>query len=108
MDENCTSLPFYSLNETAQLMCIGDYKERFVAEYVQAVIRKEKLSNFIAKISATETFEARSEKTEKKIRVRHDCPTWMLQRQLQIMGNYVDVLKERAYVEKISLPKVVI
>lgn len=86
------------LKETVEMMCSNDYKERFIAEYEQNVIRAKKLDNFIAKIKYAKVFNQEVPK--------HDCPLEILNGQLAIMQLYIATLEIRAeQYENIELPK---
>ena len=81
-----------SLNETVDLMRSGDYKDRFIAEYAQAMIRAQKLelllidyrNNTLDFIPST------------------DIDT--LTDQLTYMNRYILILQKRAKTESITLP----
>ena len=88
------------LKDTISLMNSDDYKERFVAEYLQTKIRYEKLKAFNNKIEAAEE----TERSDKKIEMpKHDCPYEMLREQQSIMGQYLHILEVRAVIEGITL-----
>ena len=80
------------LKDTAKLMASNDYKQRFVAEYMQVKIRLEKL-----KITVN-AFE------KGILSFQPICPITILHEQIKVMESYLDVLERRAQVEKISLP----
>ena len=81
-----------SLNETVDLMRSDDYKDRFIAEYAQAMIRAQKLelllidyrNNTLDFIPST------------------DIDT--LTDQLTFMNRYILILQKRAKIESITLP----
>lgn len=76
------------LKETATLMCSDNFKERFKAEYLQLVIRHDKLMNMVSnwdKLDFTPT-----------------CPKSIYERQLKGMRVYIDILEERARIEGIE------
>lgn len=81
-----------SLNETVDLMRSDDYKDRFIAEYAQAMIRAQKLelllidyrNNTLDFIPST------------------DIDT--LTDQLTYMNRYILILQKRAKTESITLP----
>ena len=75
--------------DTASLMESLDYKDRFVAEYIQLSIRIGNLYNFM-------------EPDADAHKVRHEVLE-LLCRQYLAMRNYLEVLKERAKIEKIEL-----
>lgn len=80
-----------TLQDTIELMTSDDYKKRFKAEYFQLEIRCEKLASVIEKYKAgTLDFET-------------DCPVEFLEKQLKHMREYLWVLEERAFIEKIPL-----
>ena len=83
------------LGDTEHLMKSSDYKERFVAEYLQTKIRYEKLKAFCNKIEASDiTMQPIPE---------HDCPYRLLREQQSTMGEYLHILEVRAIIEKINL-----
>lgn len=91
------------LKDTVDLMLSADYKERFIAEYLQTKERYERLKHFCNKIEA--------------IRIKnrglgpdieepaHDCPLDLLRDQQRIMGEYLHILEIRAVIEGIDLTK---
>lgn len=79
------------LKDTITLMQSGDYTERFVAEYLQLRIRKEKLETFITKYKRNE------------LPFTPNCSVAILEAQLAIMIGYMNILENRARVEKINL-----
>ena len=79
------------LKDTITLMQSNDYTERFIAEYLQLRIRKEKLEIFIAKYKRNE------------LSFTPDCSVAMLEAQLAIMIGYMNILENRARIEKINL-----
>ena len=85
------------LKDTVELMTSDDYKERFKAEYYQLKIRYEKLQMFINKIKlcAYDEFHA--------LMPEHDCPLGLLEEQLDYMKDYLDVLQQRAFAEKVEM-----
>lgn len=80
------------LKDTVKLMSSNDYKQRFIAEYMQVKIRLEKL-----KITVN-AFE------KGILSFQPICPITILHEQIKAMESYLAVLKKRAQVEKISLP----
>ena len=82
------------LKDTIELMTGENYKERFVAEYLQTKIRYEKLKDFCNKIEVGPV-------TGKE--PQHDCPLEMLREQQRNMGLYLSVLEKRAIIENIDL-----
>lgn len=87
------------LKETIELMGSKDYKDRFIAEYWQLKIRYEKLHNYLIRIIASHRADFRSGIEEPK----HDCPVEMLEQQENLMREYLNVLEQRAVIEKVSL-----
>lgn len=80
-----------TLEETKDLMCSPDYKERFKAEYYQLKIRYEKLN-------------AMCEKWDKgELDFKPTCPRYIYRRQLDKMAGYLSVLEERAKLEGVEL-----
>ena len=75
--------------DTASLMESLDYKDRLVAEYIQLSIRMGTLDNFLER-------DADSYKVPHKVRK-------LLYRQYLAMKAYMEILKERAKIEKIEL-----
>ena len=75
--------------DTASLMESLDYKDRLVAEYIQLSIRMGNLDNFLER-------DADSYKVPYKVHK-------LLCRQYLAMKAYMEILKERAKVEKIEL-----
>ena len=75
--------------DTASLMESLDYKDRFVAEYIQLSIRMGTLDNFL-------------ERDADNYKVPHKVHK-LLCRQCLAMKAYMEILKERAKVEKIEL-----
>lgn len=87
--------------KTVKLMLSDDYKERFIAEYRQLVIRLQKLEFFINRIKA---FDYSSNYDEGEVEVpKHDCSIELLERQLEEMESYAKTLRLRAVIEKIDL-----
>ena len=88
------------LKDTIVPMCSADYKDRFVAEYIQLKIRYERLKAFNTKIKAALlSFGEECEVEEPK----HDCPAELLREQQRIMGELLHVLEVRAVIEGIDL-----
>ena len=79
------------LIDTVGMMTSKDYKERFVAEYLQTKIRYTKLHKMIVSYDAgTLGFEP-------------NCSLQLLKEQASAMGNYLYRLEVRACVEGIDL-----
>lgn len=89
-----------SLGETVEMMKSDDYKERFVAEYAQLKIRYEKLKTMCFKIRASMSGIHTGYYVEEP---KHDCPLDILEEQKNVMWHYLEVLEQRAIVEKIDL-----
>ena len=79
------------LKDTVTEMLSSDYKERFKAEYKQAVIRLTKLTKTI------------DDYYRKVLSFELDCPIELLERQQDILISYVDILVNRAGYEGINL-----
>jgi hypothetical protein len=80
---------------TVDLMLSDDYRERFIAEYMQLTIRMTKLEKFCNRIEA-----AIVKGTEEP---KHDCPLNLLKDQLHAMRSYLVILQLRAEIEGIDL-----
>jgi hypothetical protein len=79
------------LKETKDLMCSSEYKDRFVAEYLQLKIRRNGLANMLMKYKeGTLTFTPK-------------CSYELLYEQLVHMESYLGVLEQRAVIEDIPL-----
>ena len=88
------------LADTVDLMNSSDYRDRFVAEYIQLKIRYEKLKDFNTRIEAAR----KSKECEVSIEEpEHDCPASLLREQQAIMGEYLHLLELRAKIEDIDL-----
>lgn len=81
------------LKDTIYLMMSNDYKERFIAEYTQLMLRYGKLSDLIIRY-----------KKEKYIIASIDIED--LEEQVVIMKKYIDILQKRAKKEDIELPRI--
>ena len=86
------------LKHTVDLMQSGDYKERFIAEYLQTKIRYERLKAFNNRIEAAMMAPASNVKEPK-----HECPLGLLRAQQKAMGEYLHTLELRAVIEHIDL-----
>lgn len=82
------------LKDTVPMMISDDYKERFVAEYVQLKIRYKKLYAVLEKYAAD------------KLDFKPTCPIEILYEQLDHMEAYLSVLETRAKYEGIELPNI--
>lgn len=80
-----------TLKETVELMNSEDYKERFVAEYKQLVIRYRGLENMINKWDRDE------------LNFKPTCPRSTYNMQIKAMTDYIAVLEARAVMEGIVL-----
>lgn len=83
---------FTSLEETKELMLSADYKERFIAEYVQLKLRYLKLQKTNVKIEAG------------TLDFKNTCSAELLKKQQNLMGQLINVLDVRAEIENIELP----
>ena len=83
------------LKKTVELMTSNDYVDRFVAEYLQTKIRYEKLKALVTKLHAG------------KLNFGPDCPEWLLEKQQQIVAEYLGVLELRAEYENIPLSSMI-
>ena len=79
------------LKDTIELMTSADYKDRFIAEYKQLVIRAKRLGDIISKAH------------ENKLDFNLTCSIKLLDRQLTYMCGYMVILEERAKLEGINL-----
>lgn len=84
------------LEDTAKLMLSEDYKERFIAEYVQLAIRTKRLDNILMKVKSGEAPSC----------FTPTCPISYLEAQLSTMYIYVSDLLRRARIEGIDLPSI--
>ena len=84
----------FGLKDTIPMMVSDDYKECFVAEYVQLMIRYKKLYAVLEKYAAD------------KLDFKPTCPIEILYEQLDHMEAYLSVLETRAKYEGIELPAV--
>ena len=79
------------LQETVYAMTSDDYKQRFIAEYAQVVIRANKLSDAI-KGYFNET-----------LNFKLGYGIWLIVEQYMIMKHYIEILQKRAEIENIDL-----
>lgn len=79
------------LAETVNGMVSEDYKERFIAEYQQLVIRYNGLKNMLDKWDKNE------------LPFTPTCPRSTYNMQIKAMTEYIAVLEARAVMEKINL-----
>lgn len=82
------------LKQTVSLMLSSDYKERFIAEYLQVKIRFEKLKEMCLKWDAG------------KLEFTPTCSRRMYEDQLTYMMNYIQLLEERAKLEGVDLSEI--
>lgn len=80
-----------TLKDTVELMNSEDYKERFIAEYKQLVIRYRGLENMINKWDRDE------------LNFKPTCPRSTYNMQIKAMTDYIAVLEARAVMEGIVL-----
>ena len=85
-----------NLQKTAELMSSHDYKERFIAEYAQLLIRTKRLERVLQSIA---------DNTCPKC-FTPSCPVEVLEDQYKYMVYYLAVLSRRAAIEEIELPEV--
>ena len=79
------------LKQTVEMMNSADYKERFKAEYMQAVIRYKKLANMLEKWD------------KRELPFTPTCPRSTYNMQIRAMTDYIAVLEARAVMEKVDL-----
>lgn len=79
------------LKDTISLMTSADYKERFIAEYLQLKIRYNKLLNMLMKWDKGE------------LDFKPDVPRMVYNKQILSMGEYIKTLEYRAKIENIDL-----
>lgn len=80
-----------TLNDTIKGMVSEDYKERFIAEYQQLVIRYNSLKNMLNKWDKNE------------LPFTPTCPRSTYNMQIKAMADYIAVLEARAVMENIDL-----
>lgn len=80
-----------TLRDTVELMDSADYKERFIAEYQQLVIRYKGLRNMLDKWDQGE------------LEFTPTCPRSTYNMQIKAMTDYIAVLEARAVMEGITL-----
>lgn len=83
------------LEDTVEYMLSGDYKERFIAEYWQLKIRRDKLNSYIQRIELANNYNCGDEPI-------HDCPLALLKDQLYYMNALMDIMDKRRIVEEIK------
>ena len=90
--------PVFNLVGTVTGMTSPDYKQRFIAEYLQTKIRYEKLKNLNNKYLVTK------ESGKDHLGFKPNCSLELLIRQQRYMGEYLACLEQRAVIEDIDLP----
>lgn len=80
-----------TLKDTVELMNSEDYRDRFVAEYKQLVIRYKGLMNMLDKWDRGE------------LNFEPTCPRSTYNMQIKAMTDYIAVLEERAVMEEVTL-----
>ena len=90
--------PAFKLEDTCERMRSPDYKERFLAEYLQTKIRYEKLKAMTTKYVAT------IETGKDFLGFKPSCSVELLLKQQRHMGEYLSCLEQRAVIEGIDLP----
>ena len=81
------------LKDTISLMTSADYKERFIAEYLQLKIRYNKLFDLLMKWDRGQ------------LDFKPSVPRQVYNKQMFAMRDYLKILEERAKIEKIDLSK---
>lgn len=79
------------LNETIDLMTSKDYKDRFLAEYYQLKIRRDKLSDMMERWSRG------------LLNFQPTCDYATYEKQIKYMDKYLKILIQRAQEEGISI-----
>lgn len=92
--EKCECCEAYQsdYSDTVSLMCSPDYKDRFIAEYMQLKIRCEKVKKILADAM-----------TPNCLPLKYNRSTYLLERQLRVMQEYLKILELRAEIKKINL-----
>lgn len=80
-----------TLKDTIELMTSPDYRDRFIAEYQQLVIRYRGLRNMLDKWDRGE------------LEFKPTCPRSTYNMQIKAMTDYIAVLEARAVIEGITL-----
>lgn len=83
-----------SLEQTVDLMLSNDYKERFLAEYMQNKIRLAKLYFILVHYNEPE-----------RLGFKPNTPIYLLRKQYEIMLELERLLEARAQIENIDLRK---
>lgn len=97
LEEKVKNLSHYDgicLEDTIPFMKSEDYRERFIAEYMQTKIRYNHLHEMIVKLDA------------KKLDFEPKCDRLTLVNQKSFMGQYLNQLEIRAQIEDIPLPRI--
>ena len=79
------------LSDTCELMCSEDYRQRFIAEYKQLEIRYDSLCRMI------------SDCILGKLNFEPKCSIGIKKKKKYVMEEYMEVLRQRAVIEHISL-----
>lgn len=79
------------LRDTIEMMNSDDYQERFVAEYLQTMIRYKKLSKMLDDWDSGE------------LNFTPTCPRSTYRMQLRAMNDYLSILEARAVMEGIDI-----
>ena len=80
-----------TLKDTVELMNSEDYKERFIAEYRQLIIRYKGLRNMLDKWDRGE------------LNFKPTCPRSTYNMQIRAMEDYMTILEARAVMEGVTL-----
>lgn len=80
-----------TLSDTCEMMCSEDYKERFRAEYMQLVIRYNKLRIMLG------------DWDNGNLNFTPICPRSTYNMQVRVMTDYIAVLEARANMEGVDL-----
>lgn len=80
-----------NLKDTVSLMLSEDYRERFIAEYRQVKIRRDKLRMMVDRWDAG------------LLEFTPTCSRDIYGFQLYVMDGYIDILRRRAEIEGIEL-----
>lgn len=88
------------LEHLVELMESENYRDRFVAEYIQTKQRYEKLKSFNTKIEAAVRTSGLDNGVDEPL---HDCPAGLLREQQAAMGEYLHLLEVRAVIVDIDL-----
>lgn len=83
-----------TLKDTCDMMTSDDYKERFRAEYMQAVIRYGKLKTMLDNLDSGD------------LNFTPTCPRSTYDMQIRAMADYIAVLEARAVMEGVDLQEV--